>query len=176
MRQLKSFIPTNQTKSLTINADFYQVSPDQLLVEFEISGPLGRVAWPPPNVPESREDGLWQHTCLEVFYSAGSGPEAPYTEINCSPNGNWNAYSFSSYREGMTPASSITVRLKQREVHADTCRFQIEVCSTPPLTIQSLGLSAVIEFANGEKSYWALSHPGPQADFHNKDGWCRATR
>ena len=32
-----------------------------------------------------------------------------------------------------------------------------------------LGLSAVIEEANGRKSYWALAHPPGKADFHHAD-------
>jgi hypothetical protein len=32
-----------------------------------------------------------------------------------------------------------------------------------------LGLSAVIEEANGRKSYWALAHPPGKPDFHHSD-------
>jgi hypothetical protein len=32
-----------------------------------------------------------------------------------------------------------------------------------------LGLSAVLEEANGRKSYWALAHPPGKADFHHAD-------
>lgn len=176
MNTLSPFATTDQTKSLNIRADFFQTSGEHLLIEFEISGALDHVAWPASLDQDPRRDGLWQHTCLEAFYSASTDKAAPYTEINCSPNGCWNAYSFSSYRTGMTPSSITTVRLKQRECHSDSARFQIEITSTAPLNIQSLGLAAVIEFANGEKSYWALHHPEAQADFHNKAGWSLATR
>ncbi len=34
-----------------------------------------------------------------------------------------------------------------------------------------LGLSAVIEVADGSLSYWALHHPAARADFHNDGGF-----
>ena len=34
-----------------------------------------------------------------------------------------------------------------------------------------LGLSAVIEALNGEKSYWALAHPPEKPDFHHPDSF-----
>jgi len=29
----------------------------------------------------------------------------------------------------------------------------------------------VLERRNGALEYWALSHPGPEADFHRRDGF-----
>lgn len=171
MRALSSFTKTSQTQSLAVSAELFQISPEHLLLEFHFSGDLQKVVWPQDEGSFQRRDGLWQHTCLEAFFSFGATEQAPYVEINCSPNGNWNAYSFSSYRQGMAPCQNITVRLKHRESEAQDARFQIEISSTEPLQIAQLGLTAVVEFQSGEKSYWALSHPGPQADFHNKAGW-----
>lgn len=37
--------------------------------------------------------------------------------------------------------------------------------------ILEVGVSCVLEHGNGEKSYWALSHPGRQPDFHNPEGF-----
>ena len=34
-----------------------------------------------------------------------------------------------------------------------------------------LGISAVIEAPGEELSYWALAHPGPEPDFHRRDGF-----
>ena len=34
-----------------------------------------------------------------------------------------------------------------------------------------LGLSAVIETTDGALSYWALAHPAPRPDFHQRAGW-----
>jgi hypothetical protein len=34
-----------------------------------------------------------------------------------------------------------------------------------------IGLTAVIETATGEKSYWALHHPAEKPDFHHRGGF-----
>jgi hypothetical protein len=34
-----------------------------------------------------------------------------------------------------------------------------------------VGISAVIKHGDGMMSYWSLFHPGPQADFHCRDGF-----
>lgn len=170
MRQLRPFIVTPHTQALEVSAELFQTSAQHFLLEFNISGDIHQIAWPPSS-DESRHDGLWQNTCWEAFFSAGSENADTYTEINCSPNGDWNAYNFSSYREGMTLAADVTVCLKQRDSLGDSVRFQMEVSCTSPLSLQSVGLMAVIEFTDGSKSYWALHHPRSQPDFHDKGGW-----
>ena len=34
-----------------------------------------------------------------------------------------------------------------------------------------VGIAAVIKLAGGGLTYWALTHPGPQADFHRRDSF-----
>lgn len=34
-----------------------------------------------------------------------------------------------------------------------------------------MAFTAVIELANGDKSYWALAHPSNQPDFHHPAGF-----
>ena len=43
----------------------------------------------------------------------------------------------------------------------------------PPLSCMELaiGLSAVVEDADGGLSYWALRHPSAQPDFHLREGF-----
>src|SRR6202171_3450778 len=50
-----------------------------------------------------RADGLWQHTCFEVFISPQGA--AGYYEFNFSPQLDWAAYQFTDYRDGMAPAN-----------------------------------------------------------------------
>lgn len=40
-----------------------------------------------------------------------------------------------------------------------------------PADVLEVGMCCVLEHRNGEKSYWALSHPGQQPDFHHPDGF-----
>jgi len=34
-----------------------------------------------------------------------------------------------------------------------------------------IGISTVIKTINSEITYWALTHPGPRADFHRRDSF-----
>lgn len=175
MKTLIPFTVTPFTQPFQVSADFFQVSPQKALLEFKIVGPLAHIVWPSSSVIESRQDGLWQTTCLEAFFAPGNKAEDAYFEINCSPNGDWNAYSFSSYRQGMIAAEGVEVRVKERSSEGNEAFFRIEISSDQPFQAKSLALCAVIEFSNGEKSYWALKHPSAKADFHNKDAWDSAT-
>ena len=42
------------------------------------------------------------------------------------------------------------------------------VAADQPLMV---GITAVIKLAGGELTYWALTHPGPAADFHRRDSF-----
>lgn len=177
MMKLKPFASSALTEQIQIESQLRQLSAEVLSIEFFITGNLHLIRWPSlTNIIETRQDELWKTTCLEAFVSPDSSNSTGYLEINCAPNGNWNAYSFSSYRQGMKAAENTTVRLKERSQEANTASFRIEVQSTTPLSANSFGLTVVIEFTSGEKSYWALHHPKPTADFHDKDGWMAATR
>ncbi len=171
MKTLKAFSTTSQLNTLQITADFFQISPTQVLISFELHGAVDSIRWPTSESSPARMDQLWQHTCFECFWASATTPQAPYTEINCSPNGNWNAYSFTSYREGISPDPNIEVHLKNWESESNRAHFQIQISSAKNLSMTTVGLTAVIELLSGEKTYWSLSHPGPQPDFHNKEGW-----
>jgi hypothetical protein len=48
-------------------------------------------------------------------------------------------------------------------------RALLDLSDWPASSDWRLGLSAVIEETNGRKSYWALTHPPGQPDFHHSD-------
>jgi hypothetical protein len=136
---------------------------DGPMVTFDVRGRIGELLIPPPAPPE-RTDGLWQHSCFELFVGEeGEG----YEEFNFSPSGQWAAYAFSGYRTGMAPLD-IAPPLIETEVSED--RLVVRV------TLQQerrgrcrIGLSAVIEEKGGNLSYWALNHPPGAPDFHHRD-------
>jgi hypothetical protein len=142
-----------------------------IALTYTVRGDLARLRIPPP-APPRRSDRLWEHTCFEAFIGQKDKPE--YYEFNISPSGEWAAYSFRSYRDGMqlqneTPPPNIAVRTTINSVELTAAvnlkRLQI-------LTSNSrlrLGLSAVIEENNGTLSYWALKHPPGKPDFHHSD-------
>ena len=130
----------------------------------------------------ARRDELWKSTCFEIF--VGSADSRSYLEFNLSPAGDWNVYSFAGYREGM-------------KVVRDVSEIQVSHSATPQLDDRSwsvvltpstkgeegelaallesrglvLGATAVIEYQNGQKEYWALSHAGDKPDFHLRESF-----
>lgn len=147
---------------------------DHLRVCYQLSGDLDSVVLPgPAEGGPKRRDGLWEHTCLELFLAAEGAQ--PYWEVNLAPSGHWNFYRLESYRQGLAPvpdrqelpftvshgAGGLEVAL---EFALPTELAQ--ACRQHPLR---LGVTAVIEQRGGALSYWALAHSGPEADFHRRE-------
>ncbi|MGZ3769507.1 MAG: DOMON-like domain-containing protein [Bdellovibrio sp.] len=172
---LVPFSLTNNTKEISVETNFLFLSNNSWTVEFSVKGSINKILWPAETASKkSRSDELWKSTCFEFFFSSEKNNETPYTEINCSPNSNWNAYSFSGYREGMKLNTDIQVNLKnntQPQAENHLTKFTVEIKSTTPMDARTYAPTMVIEFTDGEKSYWATSHPSPQPDFHNKKTW-----
>lgn len=128
----------------------------------------------PARVPPGPADGLWRHTCLEVFVAAENGPA--YREFNFSPSGQWAAYAFSGYRQRdeswpAAAAPRLTVRRLPEGLALDAVLAPALLPAVPPGGHYRLGLCAVVEAADGSRSYWALAHPAPQPDFHQQDAF-----
>ena len=119
-----------------------------------------------------RRDGLWQHTCLELFVRPAGG--TAYREFNFSPNGDWAVYDFSAARQraanDLPPLSAPRIHW-----HSDasgwTMRVELLAADLYMAPHLELNLSAVIEAAHGQKSYWALRHPAAQPDFHHSQAF-----
>jgi len=118
--------------------------------------------------PARRTDGLWQHTCFEVFIRAADSPA--YREFNFSPSGLWQAYAFTDYRDGglLEPAAGPSIECFTQPGRL-TLHATIQPDDLPPGNRLRLGLTAVIEAADGAISYWALHHAAGKPDFHHPD-------
>jgi hypothetical protein len=148
--------------------------PFLLTLEYTLTADLRHVQIPARS-PSTRVDGLWRHTCFEAFVRGGANPS--YCELNFSPSGEWAAYSFTSYREGMaaiermpaprivTQASGSTFRL---EASIDLAALAGASGMQQPL---KLAVSAVVEHLSGRLLFWALWHPPGKADFHHPDSF-----
>ena len=108
-----------------------------------------------------RTDGLWQHTCFEAFIRQG---KSGYAEFNFSPSGQWAAYDFDSYRAGMQTREMSPPRI---EIEPSDAQFGLTASFDSTGLSGALALSAVIEEADGTKSYWALAHAEGRPDFHH---------
>lgn len=140
-----------------------------LALTFSLSGELPRLRIPPP-LPPLQADGLWRHTCFEVFLRMEC--DEAYFELNFSPSGLWAAYAFRGYRDGaplgqeMDP--EIAVRRLPSELELDVVvRLDRLLPSRPKGSRLRLGLSAVVEDESGKLSYWAIAHPPGRPDFHH---------
>lgn len=164
---------------LVIQARFHVQTAEHnpwLGLQFELLGDVDRIHLP-PKTSDGPADGLWQHTCAELFVRTANSPA--YQEFNFSPSGQWAAYRFSSERQrnpqseaehpavppvihvlGADASISIEIRLPLRNLARDTGAEGL-----------LLGLSMVTELSNDEMSYWALHHPrADRPDFHHPDG------
>lgn len=168
---LRPFSPIGPPPHFTITASLARRA-HELAIGYELTGQLGKLVIPGPAELPSRRHGLWEETCFEFFLGIKDSPR--YWEFNLSPAGPWNVYRFAGYRQGMveeTAFAALPLRLRRRP---DSLRLDLEVGldrivgADQPLEV---GIAAVIKLAGGGQTYWALTHPGPQADFHRRDGF-----
>lgn len=163
--------------SCTVSVDAGQ--PATLQLRYHLQGDMGLLCIPEPALPQPA-DGLWQHTCFEVFARAAGA--ATYREFNFSPSGEWAAYRFSALRvrdlaaESGSERSRPQLRLKLQPnelvLHAS-----LALDALPPAAAGEplwLAVSAVLEQRDGQLSYWALHHPVERPDFHHPGGFVHA--
>ena len=137
-----------------------------LVLGYRLFGEPYRLSFPEAQ-PAAPADNLWQHTCFELFIAEESG--SGYREFNFSPSTQWAAYRFLDYRERDSDFTLPTAPRMDFHRLADGCRLEAQLSATalPPGANLRLGLNAVIEAADGSKSYWALAHGAEQPDFHH---------
>lgn len=143
----------------------------RLALTYTIEGELAALRIP-AEAERRMVERLWQHTCFELFVR--STDAAQYHELNFSPSRQWAAYAFARYREGealntegLDPA--ITVRRGPHKLELDATLRLDRLSPLYASGALSIGLSAVIEGADGSLSYWALAHPVGKPDFHHRD-------
>lgn len=142
-------------------------------LRYTLAGDLDRLRVPPPGTGE-RRDGLWRHTCFELFVTMDG---AAYHEFNLSPSGAWQAYRFARYREQggdppqHAPQIAVSVEPGCLILHA-----HIPAAALPALDggRWRAGVCAVIEDAAGVLSYWAVRHAAGKPDFHHRDAFAIA--
>jgi hypothetical protein len=143
---------------------------NKLSISYALSGPLAELMIPAPAGIRLRKNGLWEETCFELFLGPVNADR--YWEFNLSTSGHWNVYRFISYREGMQEETAFTALPFSVLRYSGSLQLSLEVeldKIVPADQALKIGISSVIKTKNGRTTFWALTHPGPQADFHRKN-------
>lgn len=131
--------------------------------EFRLDGHMPGIVLPQA-APPARRDNLWQTTCFEIFWQPLGG--TAYREFNLSPSGQWAAYDFDSFREGMRDAPVDAVAIACSHDDAGLV-LRASIAANLPAPAQ-VALNAVVEHADGGKQYWALAFPPGKPEFHSE--------
>ncbi len=155
----------------------------RLSLGYQLIGQITDIEWADITPTPQRREQLWEQTCFEFFLTPQNSSQ--YWEFNLSPSHDWNCYRFQDYRTGMAhetawPHSPFQVDqpVNQGLPRSDSlqnryllnCQIDLLPLFPQPVSLQ-LGVTMVIAEKNGTLSYWALSHPAPNADFHQRDSW-----
>ena len=163
MNNLKGHMkfPLIEFNSNAIVTTDIEVNANNLMLRYSIAVTQGLV-WPEFTALE-RKDELWKSTCLELFLS--SPDDRSYLEINLSPCGAWNSYSFSSYRQGMkTAPDAELVEFRVESPGVITASFFIPRLPDPVL----FGPATILADKDGNLRYFSTKH-GETPDFHDRE-------
>ena len=145
---------------------------NDLTFHYQVFGDVEKIKIPPLITEPSREDNLWEDTCFEFFLGVMNSPV--YWEFNLSPSGNWNVYSFTNYREGMKLEKAFSCLPFQFTKESDHLSVQIKIgldkIIKDPQNIE-IAITMVLKDNDDNISYWAIKHPGSEADFHRRDSF-----
>lgn len=131
--------------------------------EFRLDGAIPGIVLPAAATP-ARRDNLWQTTCFEIFWQPLGG--TAYREFNLSPSGQWAAYEFDSFREGMrdAPVDAIVIGCSHDEAGLV---LTASIAADLPAPAQ-VALNAIVEHSDGGKQFWALAFPPGKPEFHSE--------
>jgi hypothetical protein len=166
MRQALRLHPDSRCAAVTrIEVGLERPAGGELAMRYVVTGRIGDLRLPQATAPQ-RADGLWRSTCFEAFLRTGT--DGRYYELNFAPSTQWAAYRFDDYRSGMRVADELAA--PRIDTQSGRERYELRaVIGLPGERPWRLGLSAVIEEADGTTSYWALKHPPGKPDFHHAD-------
>jgi hypothetical protein len=151
-----SFFRRNQTFGLT----------------YHLLGRIRDIEVPPPADRPSRRIGLWENTCFEFFI--GPRDSVPYWEFNLSPSGDWNVFRFETYRQGLFEEKAFSSLPFESRIQTDSLQVVLEIdlgIIIPAVQPLEMAISTVLKTSGGDISMWALTHPGPEVDFHHREGF-----
>jgi hypothetical protein len=143
-----------------------------LAIHYNLHGNLAEVDILPQADSPIRKDNLWEDTCFEFFL--GVKDSERYWEFNLSPSGDWNVYRFDAYRQGIQTEIAFGILPYNIQQGSESLLLSLELDLTPIIQADQpldVAISGVVKLQDAEANYWALVHPGGQADFHHRDSF-----
>ncbi len=141
-------------------------------ISYSLVGAMAEIVIPPPADMLSRKNNLWEETCFECFLGLINSEQ--YWEFNLSPAGHWNVYRFKAYRKGMQEEPAFTSLpfsvVRKPDALLLSLKFDLGKIAPADQALK-VGASAVIKSIDGKASFWALTHPAPQPDFHQRNSF-----
>ena len=146
---------------------------NDLSIHFALTGNIENLTCSEPSAHPTRKDELWKSTCFEFFIASPNQPE--YWEFNISPSGDWNIYHMDTYRRVGFRGETLIQQLPFSVQKETGCISVDATIDLSPIiqtenTIQ-VGITSIIQTKDGYETYWALTHPNPQADFHLRESF-----
>lgn len=144
---------------------------NQLRVTYKLTG-TSQIIIPDRAVTATRQYDLWEHTCMELFLQPQGSTS--YWEFNLSPAGHWNVFRLPDYRQNIGEELAYDALPSAISQQADSLEIDLVVeldKIIAPEQKLKVGVTSVIEDRDRRLSYWALNHPGKEADFHNRDSF-----
>jgi len=144
-----------------------------LNIYYSISGRIENILFPEVSRFPKRTGELWKTTCFEFFISQPDDPQ--YWEFNLSPSGNWNTYHIGAYRRLAFREETSIQRLRFSVQREPGCLFaEAAVDMSPIITNEypiQAAIASIIQSNDGHETFWALTHPNPQPDFHSRESF-----
>lgn len=141
-------------------------------ITYHLAGPLQELSIAPAAREPARRWCLWETTCFEFFLAGRDA--ADYWEFNLSPAGHWNLFRLTDYRQGIQeePAIQELPFTVNRQDEMLTLALEVDLAAIIPVDKPlEVAVSTVLQHVDGRLSYWALNHPGPEPDFHSREGF-----
>lgn len=164
---------TNTAPQVEIGGEIERQN-NQLKIRYQLTGNLSQLILAEVDTP-TRQYDLWCHTCFEFFL--GIKDSTKYWEFNLSPAGHWNVFRFNDYRQNITEEMAFNSLAFEVLPQPNLCQLELTVdlnqIIAPEQHLQA-GVTTVIEDREQQLSYWALSHPKSEADFHSWDSFAIA--
>lgn len=168
---LQPFLTDDYLPNLKITGNISHHS-NHLDINYQLTGDLEQVVIPPPVDTPTRQHELWQNTCFEFF--VGVKNSQSYWEFNLSPAGHWNIYHFDNYRQGMQEETAFTELPFSIQNKSDNLVLSLKLNLAKIISdnqVIDVAITTVIKQQNSHVTYWALAHPGAEADFHLRESF-----